>query len=847
MKKLFSLIASAALMLTSAPPHIRAHSSENMTDSGINYTETVETIQNPGAGYTTTVWAVCRPGDTRVYSPTGSLVLFFIDIGAFSSGVNGTTDEDGTYTEGTDYDLDDTFFDAWRATFRNCRKNGCMVAVRFRYDAEGKADPEPATFDKVLDHIRQIQDSRLLYDNRDILAFVESGFVGKWGEQHGGKYTTVEYKAKLLEAMLKAVPAPTPVTVRTPDTFAKFLGIDRSELDDPRYYTQNNGSLSSDTREKNVYIPEFDRVGLYDDGYMGSSSDLGTYADRTAETNWLNMITQHTYFGGEFSGNIEYATQFDTYLPENAIPEMYKTRLSYINGNIFPLYNDYIFGKEYDTGNKDNTAYYGQTVFRFIRDHIGYRYVIRKAENTAGSEQGGTLTLKFDLENTGFADPVFDTAAHIILEKDGVIYAAPVRFKDNDKQSQDRISCVLQLHIPDCIDTGDWNIYLRLSPLASLFDTKKEVTEQILPRYGIRFANEGVWNSQLGANYLGRIKITDAHTVGTENGFYSISPCRNYEPYTRPYTLDGSTVTDGKLSTPREWQEKDLILTKGEQTLSVKADEEALYVMAKLPNDAAAPVYNLEWYSGGERSWLYYASNGYVYFNRDSYAGCRCECSNGIVEFRIPFEVLGLGPDENIESLRVFLQDSSDSWKLLGDMTSKNVLIPSELTVYSAPHSIRIPENAPFTLSVSVPKNDMQYLWYLNGSPIDGADRRDYTIISPDSSCTGTYSVQLTNAEGVRSMVKIADIVGVGDETPTKYSELRGDTNCDNNVDLSDAILIMQALSNPNKYGENGTDSNHLTHQGRINGDVQGGRDGLTGDDAVEIQRFLIGLTDKFE
>ena len=96
-------------------------------------------------------------------------------------------------------------------------------------------------------------------------------------------------------------------------------------------------------------------------------------------------------------------------------------------------------------------------------------------------------------------------------------------------------------------------------------------------------------------------------------------------------------------------------------------------------------------------------------------------------------------------------------------------------------------------------------------------------------------------------MVKIADIVGVGDETPTKYSELRGDTNCDNNVDLSDAILIMQALSNPNKDGENGTDSNHLTHQGRINGDVQGGRDGLTGDDAVEIQRFLIGLTDKFE
>ena len=108
----------------------------------------------------------------------------FIDIGAFSSGANGTTAEDGTYTEGTDYDLDDTFFTNVRATFENCRKNGCMIAVRFRYDANGKTNPEPATFEKMLSHIQQIQDNGLLEDYKDILAFVESGFVGAWGEQH---------------------------------------------------------------------------------------------------------------------------------------------------------------------------------------------------------------------------------------------------------------------------------------------------------------------------------------------------------------------------------------------------------------------------------------------------------------------------------------------------------------------------------------------------------------------------------------------------------------------------------------------------------------------------------------
>ena len=80
-----------------------------LVDSGIDYTEIVETISNPAAGYTSTVWPNCKPGSTPVYNPDAKLVLFFIDIGEFSCGVNGTYHDDGTYTEGIDYDLDETF------------------------------------------------------------------------------------------------------------------------------------------------------------------------------------------------------------------------------------------------------------------------------------------------------------------------------------------------------------------------------------------------------------------------------------------------------------------------------------------------------------------------------------------------------------------------------------------------------------------------------------------------------------------------------------------------------------------------------------------------------------------
>ncbi|SHM60668.1 dockerin type I repeat-containing protein [Ruminococcus flavefaciens] len=71
---------------------------------------------------------------------------------------------------------------------------------------------------------------------------------------------------------------------------------------------------------------------------------------------------------------------------------------------------------------------------------------------------------------------------------------------------------------------------------------------------------------------------------------------------------------------------------------------------------------------------------------------------------------------------------------------------------------------------------------------------------------------------------------------------LKGDANCDNEVDMSDIVLIMQALANPNKYGEGGTAETHLTAQGKLNADIDG--DGLTVGDAQAIQKMLLGITD---
>ena len=68
-------------------------------------------------------------------------------------------------------------------------------------------------------------------------------------------------------------------------------------------------------------------------------------------------------------------------------------------------------------------------------------------------------------------------------------------------------------------------------------------------------------------------------------------------------------------------------------------------------------------------------------------------------------------------------------------------------------------------------------------------------------------------------------------------AKVYGDANCDDNVDVSDAVIIMQSISNPSKYS--------LTAQGKANGDVNTRGDGITNADALSIQKYKLQLIKK--
>ncbi|MBQ8922537.1 MAG: DUF4832 domain-containing protein [Oscillospiraceae bacterium] len=757
----FLLSGMLALGAAGVQPGAAAAAEPLQTDTTLSYAESAETVNNPGMGYTSTLWYCCKPGNTPVQNPTGSLVLMFIDIGAFSSGENGTKQEDGTYTPGTDYPLDDAFFAGLRGTLENCRTNGCTVALRFRYDDDGTTNPEPASWGMLRQHIQQIADSGLLEDYKDILMYVESGFVGCYGEQWGGKYCSLEYKAELLDLLLDVVPDPIPVTVRTPNIFAKWAGIETKDLAD---WVSEPGSRAA-------------RVGLYDDGYMGSDSDLGTYSNRAIETAWLGKQTETSYFGGEFSGNLEWAQKYETYLPQNAIPEMYQTHLSYINSNIWSLYKDYTFSAEYDVPQGDHSAYYGENVYKFMRDHLGYRFVLRDSRHTVQVKQGGTLELAFQVENTGFAAPIRAQQAELLLEKDGDYYRTPVSLDSRTWRSCETVTEQLSAALPGSLEPGDWRIYLKLS-------VGDNPVQQLSAR-SVRFANDGIWNAALGANYLGTVTVTESDDAASLT-----QPVFGSTEHPQRYTVSGLHITDGVQSNSGELGGEPAA-SSDTAVLYLANDEQYLYITAEFPDTGEAPVFNIQLTNQDTDTyyWLYYANNGFIYFNQGTPDGILQKHSDHLVEFRIPLgDVMGLKLGTTLSYVRFFLQDSANDWKLLSDVRSGEYVLTGDFPVYTAAQTLALCEGDTLPLSVLCDAADAKYQWYHDGKAIAGASGAAYTLPAADAGTPGVYTVTVTSAAGTEKQVTVCTVT-------TVYPRLSGDFNGDGKFDRQDAADLAAYLT----------------------------------------------------
>ena len=126
-----------------------------------------------------------------------------------------------------------------------------------------------------------------------------------------------------------------------------------------------------------------------------------------------------------------------------------------------------------------------------------------------------------------------------------------------------------------------------------------------------------------------------------------------------------------------------------------------------------------------------------------------------------------------------------------------------------------------------------------DGKPVDAdTPKTETTTKAPDKTTTTTTVTTSTPASTATTEQDIVSSV-------LASSTLLGDSNCDGSVNLADAVLIMQSLANPSKYGEKGSDKGRITAQGSANADCSNVGDGVTNKDALAIQKYMLKLISK--
>lgn len=458
------ILAALLAVLTAAfVPACKIKPTKTETEPGyqfLNYTESTKRINNPDQGFYRPIYVnVTESGVSyNKYIVTDATQLYHlrIDISAFSKAVNGNADKELTAAA----------LDGLKELLSFLKEMDKNAIVRFAYDPNygGKKDQEPSLA-VILKHIGQVCPLFCGYEN--LVTAIEVGMIGPWGEMHSSAIANSANIVPITQAFLDGTEN-IPVLVRTPKMIYDFLGITVKDID-------------------GYSIPETKayRLGLFNDGYLGSDSDLGTYTDRAREIEFLSRQTEHLPYGGEVvipSSNLH---NIDT-----CLPEMYKINLSYLNVE----WNNNVIDKwkntKYTKSCGSDKAYYGSSAFTYIENRMGYRFVLKKS-TLVYSQETSTLSAELSFENAGFGNMnKLKHAKLILVDCEGTVRA--VHTVDDFTGAE---SYGFSVHTE--LESGKYEAYLRFYG----------EEDSGVPKYCLQLANGGLWNQALKANKIGAIEV----------------------------------------------------------------------------------------------------------------------------------------------------------------------------------------------------------------------------------------------------------------------------------------------------------------------------------------------------
>lgn len=327
-------------------------------------------------------------------------------------------------------------------------RSGTQMILRFLYDWDGIARAtEPESLDTVLTHIDQVSETVNRYAASVYL--MQGVFTGNWGEMHGSRFSDPASIVTLAQHSHKVVSPSIYLSVRTPSQWRRITGLAHLPAKYPAY-----PSIAG-------------RLGLFNDGMLGSRSDLGTYEDssgasgkgsREEELSFQRRLCQYVPNGGEVVHNTPYND-----LPA-AVRYLKTIHASYLNADYDPV----VLKKWSGTVWRGKDAFYGCDGLAYIQAHLGYRYTVRRFTLQKTGFLRPRLKLNIDLENTGFGNTLRPFAAFFSVRKDAgeEILRLPIPLDFRNLKSGETQRLTASLPVKD-LPKGNYQLYLSVTDPAT--------------------------------------------------------------------------------------------------------------------------------------------------------------------------------------------------------------------------------------------------------------------------------------------------------------------------------------------------------------------------------------------
>jgi hypothetical protein len=164
--------------------------------------------------------------------------------------------------------------------FALLRRTGLKIFVRFVYNYPGSsteyANAKDAPLNIVLNHINQLKP--LIARNKDVIVVMNAGFIGAWGEGHTSSngLDSAASKKTIIKTLLAAWPQDVEILWRYPQDVFDW---------------------------RDAKLANVGRVGLHNDCFLSSSTDVGTYsevaAERLVQRKRAMSLSSTNYYMGE--------------------------------------------------------------------------------------------------------------------------------------------------------------------------------------------------------------------------------------------------------------------------------------------------------------------------------------------------------------------------------------------------------------------------------------------------------------------------------------------------------------------------------------------------------------------